>query len=97
MNNVRTMPLLSDAPPVRTEPLAPQPTAQDASAFARALDALGATFDRAQGAEDAFAAGAGSLQDAVYSRARADVAIAVATATVGRVVQSVQSLLNMQV
>jgi len=69
----------------------------DASAFASALDALSQTLSNAQGAEDAFAAGSGSLQDAVYQRARADVALSAATAAVGRVVQAVQSLLSMQV
>ncbi|HVS45709.1 MAG TPA: flagellar hook-basal body complex protein FliE [Verrucomicrobiae bacterium] len=65
--------------------------------FARALDALSQTLDGAQSAEDAFAAGAGSLQDAVYLRARADVTLAAATAATSRVVQAVQSLLSMQV
>ena len=48
--------------------------------FRCALDALGSTLERAQGAEDAFAAKRGSLQEAIYERARADVALAVATA-----------------
>jgi flagellar hook-basal body complex protein FliE len=69
----------------------------DAGEFARALDALGQTLSGAQRAEDTFAAGGGSLQDAVYARARADVALSAATAAVGRVVQAVQSLLAMQV
>jgi flagellar hook-basal body complex protein FliE len=51
----------------------------------------------AQSAEDAFARGAGSLQDAVYERARADVALAVATAAAQRGAQAIQSILNMQV
>jgi flagellar hook-basal body complex protein FliE len=37
------------------------------------------------------------LQAAVYGRARADVALAVATATAQRSVQALQSILNMQV
>ena len=51
----------------------------------------------AESAEDAFAAGAGSLQDAVYERARADVALSAATATAQRSAQAISSILNMQV
>ena len=51
----------------------------------------------AEGAEDSFAYGGGTLQEAVYERARADVALSVATATAQRITQSVQSVLNMQV
>ncbi len=66
-------------------------------AFGRAVDALGALLDGASSAEDRFAAGRGSLQDAVYERARADVALAVATAAAQRGAQALQSLLNMQI
>jgi flagellar hook-basal body complex protein FliE len=74
------------------------PTSQaDGGEFVRALDALTQSLSGAQSAEDAFAAGTGSLQDAVYQRARADVTLSAATAAVSRVVQAVQSLLSMQV
>lgn len=69
----------------------------DAGAFAKALDALGDVLSGAERAEDAYATGAGTLQAAVYERARADVALSVATATAQRVTQSIQSILNMQV
>jgi flagellar hook-basal body complex protein FliE len=69
----------------------------DRAPFADVLDALGATLERAQGAEDAFAAKRGSLQDAIYERARADVALAVATAAAQHAAQAVQSVLNMQI
>ena len=69
----------------------------DGGEFARALDSLTQTLSGAQDAEDAFADGSGSLQDAVYQRARADVTLSAATAAVGRVVAAVQSLLSMQV
>jgi flagellar hook-basal body complex protein FliE len=88
---------------VRVEPFVPDvapamPTASPAEAsFSNALDALGATLERAQGAEDAFAAKRGSLQEAIYERARADVALAVATAAAQHAAQSVQSVLNMQI
>lgn len=86
---MRVEPLQPDEPPVAREPASPP-------AFARALDAIGSVLERAQTGEDAFAAGTASLQDAVYERARADVVLAVATATAQRCAQAVQSVLNMQ-
>ena len=88
---------------MRVDPLipdvAPAPAAARSSnePFADVLDALGATLERAQGAEDAFAAKRGSLQEAIYERARADVALAVATAAAQHTAQAVQSVLNMQI
>ena len=88
---------------MRVEPLvpdissSPKADAGDASAFARALDALGAALGDANRAEDRFAYGSGSLQNAVYERARADVALSVAASSATRIAQSVQSILNMQV
>lgn len=75
---------------------APSPPALP-DAFARALDGVSDTLAEATRAEDAFATGRGSLQDAAYGRARADIAISVATAVAGRTTQVVQSLLSMQV
>lgn len=76
----------------------PAPTVQaDDTGFARALDTIGSVLSQATGAEDAYASGAGSLQDAVYRRAQADVAISVATAAVQRAAQAVQTLMNLQV
>lgn len=69
----------------------------DAAGFARALDSVANALSAANSAEDAFAAGSGTLQEAVYQRARADVALSVATATAQRLAQSLQSVLNMQV
>jgi flagellar hook-basal body complex protein FliE len=86
---------------MRVEPLVPDLPAPggetNASGFARALDAFGDLLAAANGAEDAFAYGAGTLHDAVYERAQADVALSVATSTATRVAQAVQSVLNMQV
>jgi flagellar hook-basal body complex protein FliE len=87
--------LQPDVPPRGAEP--PNPSAADAGAFARAIDAVGAIFETAQRAEDAFASGAGSLRDAVYRRAQADVALAVAAAAAQRAAQAMQSILNMQI
>jgi flagellar hook-basal body complex protein FliE len=87
---------------MRVEPLVPDTSSApaedgDAAAFARALDAVGQTLTNATQAEDAFAYGGGPLDEAVYERARADVALAVATSSASRIAQAVQSLLNMQI
>jgi flagellar hook-basal body complex protein FliE len=87
---------------MRVEPLVPDVPAApagggDASAFAQALDAIADALRGAQRAEDDFANGKGTLQEAVYERAQADVALSVAISTAQRVTQAVQSVLNMQV
>jgi flagellar hook-basal body complex protein FliE len=88
---------------VRVEPFVPDaavlpaPRESDPGAFARALDALGGALSGANRAEDAFAYGGGTLQAAIYERARADVALSVAISTAQRIAQAVQSVLNMQV
>lgn len=78
---------------------APQMGAQAAGAadFVRALDAVSSVLNRANDAENAYAYGSGTLENAVYERARADVALSVATAATARLSQAVQSVLNMQV
>ena len=88
---MRVEPLIPDAAPFTAAGGA------DAGGFAKALDALGTILGGAERAEDSFAYGGGTLQEAVYDRARADVALSVATATAQRITQSVQSILNMQV
>jgi flagellar hook-basal body complex protein FliE len=81
-----------------TPDVAPASSASgDGGDFARALDLVGDLLSGANRAEDAFARGSGDLQNAVYERARADVALSVAAATAQRVAQTVQSLLNMQI
>ena len=84
--------LVPDSPETRYESAKPNP-----NAFGRILDDLGAVFGNAERAEDAFASGAGDLQSAIYERARADVALSVATAAAQRTAQALQSILNMQV
>ena len=86
-------PLIPDAP---APPLRPQ-AEPDGADFIRALDAMGSLLHGAQRAEDAFAAGIGTLQSAVYERARADVALAAATAAAQRTAQAITAILNMQV
>ena len=85
-------PLIPDQAPV-----AQSRGAGDAGAFAKALEGVGTMLARADGAEDAFAAHNGSLQDAIFERAQADVALAVATAAAQRTAQALQSILNMQI
>jgi hypothetical protein len=88
---------------VKVEPLVPDaPVAAsggrgDADAFARALDSLAGVLTGASRAEDDFGYGAGTLQNAIYERAQADVALSVATSSAQRLAQAVQSVLNMQV
>ncbi|MHB8147407.1 MAG: hypothetical protein ACYDGM_09160, partial [Vulcanimicrobiaceae bacterium] len=61
----------------------PEPQAQP-TLFARAIDALGDTLQAAERSEDRYATHIGSLQDAVIDRARADVALSIATAAAQR-------------
>lgn len=78
--------------------IAPQaPPQENRSAFARALDGVGALLEDATNAENAYANGHGSLQAAVIERARADVALSIATAAAERSAQAITSILNMQV
>ncbi len=91
---MRVEPLIPDVAPRNGSP----DTTPDAStAFGHMLDDLGSVFEGASRAEDRFAAGAGDLQTAVYERARADVALSVASAAAQRAVQGLQTILNMQV
>ena len=89
---MRIEPLVPDAAPQR-----PQRDTQQDGVFGSLLDGLGAALGGAQRAEDAFAAGSGDLQHAIYERARADVALSVATAAAQRTAQALQSVLSMQV
>lgn len=78
-------------------PAARSQNASNANAFAKILDDLGSVLGNAERGEDAFAAGVGDLQTAIYERARADVALSVATAAAQHTAQALQSILNMQV
>lgn len=86
-------PLVPDAP----LPEPPSAGDRDVSLFGKALDAVGSSLSDAQQAEDAFATGGGSLADAMYDRARADVMLSVATATAQRCAQAIGSITSMQV
>jgi flagellar hook-basal body complex protein FliE len=67
------------------------------SALARALESTSSTLRRADAAEHAFAAGRGGLQEMVVERARADVALSLATAAASRAAQALTTILGMQV
>lgn len=89
---MRVEPLIPDAAPPSYRSKVPQ-----SDAFGEMLDALGSVLGKAERAEDAFARGSGDLQRAVYERARADVALSVATATAQRAASTLQTILNMPV
>lgn len=84
--------LIPDAPSSTSAANSP-----DGNEFSKLLDDLGSIFSKANASEDAFAAGTGDLQAAVYERARADVALSVASAAAQRTAQALTSILNMQV
>ncbi|HTU82600.1 MAG TPA: flagellar hook-basal body complex protein FliE [Candidatus Acidoferrales bacterium] len=69
----------------------------DAARFGAALDAVGGALDAAQRAEDDFAYGRGPLHEAMYARARAGVALSIATAAAQRTASAISSILNVQV
>jgi flagellar hook-basal body complex protein FliE len=66
-------------------------------ALAHALDATSSALRRADAAEHAFAVGRGGLQEMVVERARADVALSLATAAASRTAQALTTILGMQV
>jgi flagellar hook-basal body complex protein FliE len=87
---------------MRIEPFVPDIAAPSvaparSNAFASLVDAAGAVLDDAAGAEAAFAAHRGGLQEMVVERARADIALQIAAAGAQRVTQGLQTLLGMQV
>ncbi|HET7815350.1 MAG TPA: hypothetical protein VFL13_13370 [Candidatus Baltobacteraceae bacterium] len=84
-------PIVPDVAPV------PAAGAEDASRFGEILNGLGAVFSRAERSENAFASGSGTLIEAVYERAQADVALSVASAAAQRAAQALQTVLSMQV
>ena len=85
--------LVPDGP---TAPRGPGAERSDGGAFGRLLDAADAILERADGAERAFAAHRGGLQEMVVERARADIALQVAAAAAQRTAQAVSTLLGMQ-
>jgi len=93
-----TTPYIPDVPGPQPAVSRPAPAAAPAAdAFGKALDDLCSVLGSAGAAEDRFASGSGDLQEAVYERARADVALAVATAAAQRTAQALQAIFTMQV
>ncbi|MEO6990105.1 MAG: flagellar hook-basal body complex protein FliE [Candidatus Baltobacteraceae bacterium] len=88
-------------PLVPDVPVAPRitnaPNADFGAAFERALEQAGRAFGRAARAEAAFVHGTGGLQEMVVERAQADVVLQIASAAASRVVQSLGTILNMQI
>jgi flagellar hook-basal body complex protein FliE len=86
----------------------PDIAADGAASSASAADGFGAAlrsalgeasraFDRAAGAEAAFVAGRGGMQEMVVERAQADVVLALATSAAARTAQSLSAVFNLQV
>ena len=90
---MNVQPLIPDLAPVAPS----APASGGGAAFGRLLDAAGAVLASADTAERAFTAHTGGMAEMVVERARADIALAVATATAQRVTQSVQTLLALQI
>lgn len=74
----------------------PAPASDTDGGFAKLIDAASAVLGRADDAERAFAAHRGGLQEMVVERARADIALQIASASAQRVTQGLQTLLGMQ-
>ena len=78
--------------------VAPIPAvAADAAGFAALVDALGAPLASADRAEHAFVTGQGGMLEMVTERARADIAVQIATAAAQRGTQAINSILGMSV
>ena len=73
------------------------PLTASGDAFGALVDAAGGILESADGAERAFAAHRGGLQEMVVERARADIALQIAAASAQRVTQGLQTLLGMQI
>ncbi len=71
--------------------------APNGAAFGALVDAASGVLASADAAESAFAAHRGGLQEMVVERARADIALQIATASAQRVTQGLQTLLGMQI
>jgi flagellar hook-basal body complex protein FliE len=78
---------------------APRATAlpPQAGTFGTLVDAAGAALAKADDAERAFSTHRGGLQEMVVERARADIALQIATASAQRATQGLQTLLGMQI
>jgi flagellar hook-basal body complex protein FliE len=95
---VTVTPFVPDVPLGAPNAAPPDSTTSDfASALARALDGAGTALGGAERAEQAFIAGRGGLQEMVVERAQADVLLAIAGAAASRTLQTLNTILGMQV
>jgi hypothetical protein len=78
-------------------PPAPAAGAANAGAFGRLVDAAASILEGAERAEAAFTAHRGGLQEMVVERARADIALQIATTAAQRAAQGLSTLLGMQI
>jgi flagellar hook-basal body complex protein FliE len=88
---MRVEPLIPDVAP------APAPAPAPEATFGSILDTASSVLAKADDAERAFAAHHGGLQEMVVERARADIALQIATAGAQRVTQGLQTLMGMQI
>ena len=85
------------APDAADAPQGQPASAAFGSALSRALDGAGVALTRADDAQRAFVAGRGGLQEMVVERAQADVLLAIAGAAASRSVQTLNTILGMQI
>jgi flagellar hook-basal body complex protein FliE len=78
-------------------PMQTNPNGSFESALLGAFEDAGAALTRAGASERAFALHRSGLQEMVLDRAQADVALSIASATASRVVQTLTTILGMQV
>ncbi len=67
------------------------------STFIGLVDAAGAQLERADRAEAAFTNGRGGITEMMIERARADIALQIATTAASRATQALNSVLGMQI
>ena len=83
--------LVPDVAPVVSAPV------PAGSIFTALVDAAGAQLERADRAETAFTSGRGGITEMMIERARADIALQIATTTASRATQALNSVLGMQI
>lgn len=65
--------------------------------FGQLVDAAGAQLDHADVAEAAFTSGRGGITEMMVERARADIALQIATTGASRATQALNTILGMQI
>lgn len=75
---------------------APSPSV-GSGVFGQLVDAAGAQLERADVAEAAFTSGRGGITEMMVERARADIALQIATTGASRATQALNTILGMQI